>query len=173
MNTVLIIIAIIILLPLVIALFVSKEYSVEANIIINKPKHEVFDYLKIIENQEVYNKWVKTDPDIKKTLTGTDGTIGFIYAWDGKKAGAGEQEITGLTDGERITSEIRFTRPFKAIAHTYMNTEAVSEHSTKVTWGMTGKTNYPINLMTVMMKGALNKDLNISLNDLKKVLEKK
>ncbi|WP_164879094.1 SRPBCC family protein [Flavobacterium cerinum] len=54
-----------------------------------------------------------------------------------------------------------------------MNTEAVSEHSTKVTWGMTGKTNYPINLMTVMMKGALTKDLNTSLNDLKKVLEKK
>ncbi|RWX03735.1 SRPBCC family protein [Flavobacterium cerinum] len=104
MYTILIIIAIIILLPLIIALFVSKEYSVEAKIIINKPKHEVYDYLKIVVNQEVYNKWVKTDPDIKKTLTGIDGTIGFIYAWDGKKAGAGEQEITGLTDGERITS---------------------------------------------------------------------
>lgn len=173
MSTVLLIIVIIILLPFVIALFVSKEYAVKGEIIINKPKHEVFDYLKIVENQEAYNKWVKTDPDIKKTLSGTDGTIGFIYAWDGKRAGAGEQEITGLTDGERITSEIRFTRPFKAVAHTYMDTEAVSEHSTKVVWGMIGRSNYPVNLMTALMKGALAKDLNTSLRDLKFILENK
>lgn len=173
MSIVFIIIVIVILLPFVIALFVSKEYSVEAGIVINKPKHEVFDYLKIVENQEAYNKWVKTDPDIKKTLTGTDGAIGFIYAWDGKRAGAGEQEITGITDGERITSEIRFTRPFKTVAHTYLTTEAVSEHSTKVMWGMSGKSKYPLNLMTALMKGALTKDLNTSLNDLKSILENK
>ena len=52
MSIVFIIIVIVILLPFVIALFVSKEYSVEAGIVINKPKHEVFDYLKIVENQE-------------------------------------------------------------------------------------------------------------------------
>jgi len=172
MSIIIWIIVIILAVLAVIALFVPKQYAIEREKIINTPKHEVFDYIKFIKNQEQYSKWVKTDPEMKVTLTGTDGNIGFIYAWDGnKKAGAGEQEITGVTDGERITTEVRFLRPFKGVAHIYMTTEAVTEHSTKVTWGMTGTSSYPMNLMTAMMKGVLAKDIDISLNDLKQILE--
>ncbi|AWH85026.1 polyketide cyclase [Flavobacterium album] len=174
MNTILIIIAVIFVLPLVIALFIPKNYSVENEIIINRPKQEVFDYIKMIKNQDQYSKWVMRDPDMKRTFTGTDGTVGFIYAWNGnKQAGEGEQEITGVTEGELITAEIRFVRPFKAISHTYVVTEAMSEHSTKVIWGLTGKSNYPLNLMTAMMKGALAKDIGTSLVNLKNILENK
>lgn len=174
MGTIIIIIAAIIVLPLVIALFVPKEYGVKNEIVINVPKQEVFDYIKLVKNQDHYSKWVMTDPNMKKIFTGTDGTVGFIYAWDGnKQAGAGEQEITGIAEGERITTEIRFERPFKAVGHTYMTTEAASEHSTKVTWGFTGRMNYPLNLMTTMMKSTLTKDLGISLNNLKQILENK
>jgi hypothetical protein len=159
-------------IPAILALFIPKEYVIEAFTIINRPKHEVFDYIKYVNNQEEYSKWVKTDPNIKKTLTGVDGTVGYIYAWDGNsKAGAGEQEITGITDGERITTEVRFTRPFKNVAHFYIATEADSEHGTKVTWHMTGRSPYPMNLMTLMIKGTLRNDMSISLNDLKKILE--
>ncbi|MFD2601936.1 SRPBCC family protein [Flavobacterium suzhouense] len=168
------ILLIILAIPAIIALFIPKEYVVEALTIVNKSKHEVFDYIKYINNQEEYSKWVKTDPNIKKTLTGVDGTVGYIYAWNGNsKAGEGEQEITGIIDGERITTEVRFVRPFKSIAHFYMTTEAESEHSTKVVWHMTGKSPYPLNLMTALMKNALRNDMSISLNDLKKILESK
>lgn len=166
------ILLIILAIPAIIALFIPKEYAVEALTIVNKPKHEVFDYLKYINNQEEYSKWVKTDPNIKKTLTGVDGNVGYIYAWNGNsKAGEGEQEITGIIDGERITTEVRFVRPFKSTAHFYMTTEAESEHSTKVVWRMTGKSPYPLNLMTALMKNVLRNDMSISLNDLKKILE--
>lgn len=172
MSTIIWIIVIILALPAIIALFIPKEYRVENITIVNKPKHEVFDYVKYLVNQEEYNKWIKTSPDVKKTFTGTDGTVGFIYAWNGdKKAGEGENEITAITDGERITTEIRFVRPFKNVAHTYMDTQAESDHSTKVTWGMTGRTPYPMNLMTALLKGALRNDLGVSLNNLKKNLE--
>lgn len=171
MNVVLIILAII-AIPFIIALFVPKTYGVERHTIINRPKHEVFDYIKLIKNQDHYSKWVKTDPDMKKTFTGVDGTIGFIYGWNGNsKAGEGEQEIKGVTDGERITTEIRFVRPFKAVGHIYMATEADSEHGTKVTWGMTGRSPYPLNLMTRLMQSSLGNDISISLGDLKKILE--
>jgi hypothetical protein len=174
MEIIIIITAAIIALPLVIALFIPKEYSVTNEIVINVSKHEVFNYVKLVKNQDHYSKWVMTDPNMKKTFTGSDGTVGFIYAWNGnKQAGAGEQEITGMAEGERITTEIRFERPFKAVGHIYMNTEAMSEHSTKVVWGMTGKSKYPINLMTAMMQGQLKKDMGISLNNLKQILENK
>lgn len=173
MYTLLIIIAVVILLPLVLALFAPKSYSLERSIIINAPKHEVFNYIKYVRNQEQYSKWAMADPEQKITMTGTDGTIGFINAWDSaKKSGAGEQEITGLTEGERITTELRFTRPFKSVGHSYMNTEAHSNTATKVTWGMSGKMPYPLNLMTAMLKGGLAKDIDVSLNNLKNILEK-
>ncbi|MHA3787717.1 SRPBCC family protein [Flavobacterium hauense] len=172
MMTIIWIILIIIAVPAVIALFLPKEYTVETFTIINRPKHMVFDYIKYVNNQEEYSKWVKTDPNIKKTLTGVDGTVGYIYAWDGNsKAGAGEQEITAIVDGERISTEVHFTRPFKSIAHFYIATEADSEHGTKVTWHMTGKSPYPVNLMTALMKNTLRNDMSVSLNDLKKILE--
>jgi hypothetical protein len=172
MITALIIIAAIIALPLIIAIVLPKHYLVERSIVIDKPKHVVFDYLKHSKNQDLYNKWVMTDPNMKKTFTGTDGTVGFIYGWNSNnKGGEGEQEITGIAEGERINIEIRFIRPFKSVAHSHQVTEALTNHSTKVTWGMTGTSPWPINLLTSLMKGALNKDLDISLNNLKRILE--
>lgn len=172
MSIIIWIIVIVLGIPAILALFISKDYGVERHTIINRPKQEVFDYIKIIKNQDYYSKWVKTDPDMKKSFTGVDGTVGFIYGWNGNsKAGEGEQEITGITDGERITTEIRFIRPFKAVGHIYMTTEADSEHGTKVTWGMYGRSAYPLNLMTSMMKKTLGNDIAISLGDLKKILE--
>ncbi len=172
MSTIIWIIVTILAVPAILALFIPKEYHVENFIIINKPRHEVFEYIKYLVNQEEYNKWIKTSPDVTKKFTGIDGTVGFIYAWSGNsKAGEGENEITAITDGERITTEIRFVRPFKSVAHTYMDTQADSEHSTKVTWGMTGRSPYPMNLMTALLKGTLRNDLGVSLNNLKKILE--
>ena len=104
----------IIALLLIIALFIQNEYSVERSIIINKPKQQVFDYIKFIKNQEYYSRWVMRDPNMKKDLKGTDGSVGFIYGWNGNKdAGEGEQEIKKIKEGEKIEMELRFVRPFK------------------------------------------------------------
>lgn len=166
------IIVAILAISFVIALFMPKDYNIERSIVIDRPAAEVFEYIKHIKNQDYYSKWVMADPDMHKTFTGTDGTIGFIYGWNSeKKGGEGEQEITGLAEGDRITTEIRFVRPFKTVAHTYQTVEALTNHSTKTVWGMTGTSPYPLNLMTAMLKGGLGKDLDFSLNKMKQNLE--
>jgi len=171
--TIAIIIIAIIALPFIIALFVPKQYTVERSVLINKPVHTVFDYMKLVNNQEYYNKWVMKDPNKKIVNTGIDGTLGFIQSWNGNsQAGEGEQEITGVTKNERITIEIRFVRPFKSTAHIYIITQPVTEHSTKTTWGMSGKSKYPLNLMSAIMTGPLGKDMETSLTMLKGILEK-
>jgi len=162
----------IIITALFIALFIPKDYAIERSIVIDKPVHTVFDYIKLLNNQEHYSKWVMGDPEKRVTNTGIDGTVGFKQAWIGKKAGEGEQEITGIAPNERITIAIRFVKPFKNTAHIYMATQPVTEHSTKVTWGMSGNSKYPINLMTAMMKGTLGNDMSTSLNYLKIILER-
>lgn len=159
---------------LIAALFVKREYSIQREITINKPKHEVFDYLKHLKNQDNYSKWVMMDPAMKKDFKGTDGTVGFVYAWDSqnKNAGKGEQEIMKISEGEKLDVEVRFEKPFAGIAHTPFETETVSENQTKVKWGMSGKNAYPMNLMNLFMDKMLGKDLDASLVNLKGILEK-
>ena len=171
---VLVIVAIIALI-LVVALFVRKQYSVKREIIINKPISEVFNYIRHLKNQDYYSKWVMTDPVMKKTFTGTDGQPGFIYAWDGnKKAGKGEEEIKKIKDNEYIDIEVRFEKPFAAIANTPFQTESVSGTQTRVIWGTSSQMKYPMNIMLGVMniEKMLGNDLDISLRNLKNILEK-
>lgn len=144
----------------------AREITVAA------PSQKVFDYIRIVKNQEQYSTWVMQDPAMKKVLTGTDGTVGFIYAWDSEKAGKGEQEITSITEGEGIGMEIRFEKPLEGIAHTTMSTEPIDDGHTKVKWAMEGRNNYPINFMNLFMGSMLGNDMDASLQLLKSNLEK-
>ena len=160
-------------LLLVVALFIKKEYTIQREITINKPKREVFTYIKHLKNQEHYSKWVMADPNMKKEYHGTDGTIGFVYAWDGNdQAGQGEQEIKQIIEGERLDLEIRFIRPFAGVAQTPFTVEALSENQTRVKWGMRGGNPYPLNLMHLIIDKVLGADLEVSLVNLKNILEK-
>ena len=165
----------IIVLVLVLALIAPKSYSIQREIRINKPINEVYEYVKLIKNQDHYSVWVQKDPHMKKEYKGTDGTVGFLYSWDGnKKVGAGSQEIKNLEQGKKIDLEIRFIRPFKAIASTPFFFESEAENQTKVIWGMNSTMNYPMNVMLLMMNmdKLLGKELEISLEQLKKAIEK-
>lgn len=159
---------------LIVALFIKKEYVIKRSITINKPKQEVFNYVKLLKNQDHYSKWVRQDPTMQKNFRGTDGTVGFVYAWDSKdkNAGKGEQEIMHITEGEKLEIEIRFIKPFEGVAKAPIITESVSDHQTKVTWGMEGKNKYPFNLMNLFMHDMLGKDVDTSLAMLKDILEK-
>src|SRR5438128_148750 len=110
LKKILLIIAFLVAIPLIIALFTKSEYTVEREITINRPNDQVFDYIKHLKNQENYSKWVMMDPGMKREFKGTDGTAGFIYTWDSKKddVGKGEQKIVRIKDGERIDSELHF-----------------------------------------------------------------
>jgi len=169
------VIAGIIALLLILALFAKKGYSVHREIVINKPKHEVFNYVKLLKNQDNYSKWVMTDPNMKKVFTGTDGTVGFVYGWNGnKQAGEGEQEIKNIKDGERVDVEIRFKRPFEAVGYGDMVLKPASGDQTHVRWGMSSSMKYPMNVMLLFMNmdKLLGKDLDTSLITLKGILEK-
>ncbi len=168
-------VAAIVALPLTAALFVKNEYVIEREIIINKPKAEVFNYVKHLKNQEKFSKWVMLDPAKKTEERGIDGQVGFVYAWESKdkSAGKGEQEIKNIIEGEKIDVEVRFERPFKNVARTPFTVESVSENQTKVKWGMIGRNAYPMNLMILFLGGVLGKDLEASLGNLKSILEQK
>jgi hypothetical protein len=168
---------VIVAIVLIIAFFLPKNYAVEREIAINHPKDSVFKYIKFIKNQDNYSTWSKKDPNSKKTYTGTDGTVGFISAWNSqnKDVGVGEQEILKITEGDRLDLAIRFKISFESNDEAYMITESISPSQTKVKWGFKGKMPYPMNLMipVMNMEKMLGDELNIGLENLKSILEKK
>lgn len=160
---------------LITGLFVPKGMKTTREIVINKPNAEVFNYIKQLKNQDNYSKWGSMDPNMKKEYRGTDATVGFVSAWEGnKKVGTGEQEITGIEEGKKLSTELRFVKPFKSVAQSSMTTEAIDENSTKVSWGFEGSMNYPMNVMKLFMnmEKAIGNDFSTGLGNLKTVLEK-
>jgi len=95
---------------LITAMFVSKDMAAEREITINKPRQEVFSYLKLLKNQNEFSKWATMDPAMKTAYSGVDGSVGFVYAWDSEKSdvGKGEQEIKKITENERIDFELSY-----------------------------------------------------------------
>lgn len=151
----------------------KKGYVTHCETIIHAPLEKVFDYLKHIKNQDNFNKWIMVDPGMKKEFKGADGTVGFIYAWNGnKEAGEGEQEIKAMTERESIEMEIRFVRPFAGIALGEFKTEPLFNDQTKVSWNTSSTMKYPLNIMLPLIVKMLEKDMGISLTNLKNIFEK-
>jgi uncharacterized protein YndB with AHSA1/START domain len=166
----------IIVLFLIIGIFVKKDYSVFKEVIINKSKAVVFDYLRLLRNQNNFSVWGSMDPNMKTEFRGTDGTEGFVSAWDSdiKNVGKGEQEILKVVDGERIDYEIRFLKPFKSTSWAFITTATVDDNRTRVHWEFNGKMKYPSNLMLLFMnmEKMVGGDLDKGLQNLKTILEK-
>jgi len=169
---ILLVLAGIIALLLIAALFMKREHYVKREIVINAPRQKVFDYIKLLKNQDKFNKQAIADPDRDKEFKGTDGTVGFIIAWNGDKSvDEGEKEIMNIIEGKKIETEIRFVRPFRAVGRAIMETGSVADDQTKVSWSNAGTLKYPINMMIPMLEKNVAKDMDISLSTLKNILE--
>lgn len=161
---------------LVIAAFVPKEMKALKTVVIQQPKSLVYSYVVLLKNQENYSKWATMDKDMTKSFRGSDGTVGFVSAWESKneEVGKGEQEITAIQPGTRIDYALRFMEPFESKATSYMQLEEVNATTTKVTWGFESEMAYPMNIMKLFvdMDEMIGADFQYGLDKLKTILEK-
>lgn len=170
---IILIIAGIIVILLTVAFVSRKDHMVQREITINAPIQKVFDYIKLLENQDHFNKWAVADPDVKRKVKGIDGTVGFTIAWSGNKdAGEGEKEIVAVEPEKSMKSEMRFVKPMKLTSYTALSTEPVSSGFTKVTWTNSGTLPYPMNIMISMLEKKFPKEIDESLLKLKAILER-
>jgi hypothetical protein len=170
--TFLLILAGLVALFLILALFIKKEHYVKREIIIDAPRLKVFDFIKHLRNQDKFNKHAMVSPERFREFKGTDGNVGFIYIWKGdKKAGEGEKEIMKIDEGRSVEFEIRFIKPMVASSKIIMETETLPDGRTKVSWSNAGILKYPVNIFVPMMEKMLPKEMDESLSTLKNVLE--
>ena len=154
------------------AAFMRKSHYVKRSITINVSSQKAVDYLRFLKNQDAFNRHATAGADRKKEFRGTDGTVGYVYAWSGdKSAGEGEKEIKNIVEGKSIEMEIRFVKPMKAVATIIMETEPLSDNQTKVSWSNSGTLKYPVNLFIPMMEKSVARDMDSSLLKLKEILQ--
>jgi len=156
-------------------LVAPKDFHVERSITINRTSEQVFAYLKSLRRGEQWSPWHKLDPNIKMEYRGTDGTVGAVAAWAGnEQVGEGEQEITAITEGERIDYELRFMKPMEGTSTSSLFTKKLDSGRTEVTWTMDGHNEFPFNVLCLIFNGKdmIGDQFDEGLNNLKTVIER-
>ena len=65
---------------------------------------KVWPHVHKLSTMDDWSPWMSKDPEVKRTLTGTDGTVGAKMAWVSKvkNVGEGSQTIVSMKEHERI-----------------------------------------------------------------------
>lgn len=156
-------------LILIAGLILPKENHYHESIEINQHSTTVFQYLKLIKNQNNYGTWQLSDPEAKYSEQGTDGTVGYKIAWDGNKIGEGSQTIVTIAEGDSIVTALDFGMGGEPTYSTFQTT-AITDNKTKVDWYVKGKTPYPFNVLNPIID--MGEDFRQGLHNLKNILEK-
>jgi len=162
-----------VVLLLIVALFVPKDFNYEKSITINAPIDTVWVNVNSLSALDKWSPWNDHDPVMKKDMKGKDGNVGAVQSWESSIVGSGSQTIAAVEKPTLFETELNFYKPYKSHGKAYI--KLVSQGtSTKATWGMTGNMPYPMNVMTLFMNMDKNmgKDWNHGLSKLKKLSEK-
>src|SRR5215831_12321157 len=109
LRTILIIVLILIALVFILSLAAPTTIHVERSASIDAPKSVVYENVSQFKNINKWTPWADYDPNMKMTITGTDGTVGASSSWEGNdKVGKGEQTIKQLVPDDRVDMDVHF-----------------------------------------------------------------
>lgn len=143
---------ILISIPLIAGLFISKEVNYEKSIIIDAPIEIVWLHVNSLSAIDTWSPWNDYDPQMKKVLTGTDGEVGAKQQWESKheKVGKGSQTISKIEAPNLIETTLKFYEPYESEAKGYI--KLFDENgTTKVSWGFSSEMPYPFNVTKLFM----------------------
>jgi len=121
-----------------------------------------------------WSPWKEKDPNMIRTLTGEDGSVGAKQAWvsNVKNVGEGSQTIVNIEKPNLFETRLDFIKPFKSTANGYVK---LSENKDEIltTWGFKSKMPYPMNLMKLFMnfEKSMDKEFGQGLDKLKNICE--
>ena len=145
-------------IPLIVALFVAKDFIYEKTIKINAPIDSVWVYTSSLSGLDKWSPWNDYDPTMKKVWSGVDGNVGAVQSWesDVENVGVGSQTIANIKAPNLFETDLHFLKPFESKSKAYVKLSD-ENGATNVTWGFTGSMPYPFNIMNLFMD--LEKDM--------------
>ncbi len=153
----------------------KKEYDLSRTVVINKPKAEVYAYIRQLKKQPLWMPWFLNDPQHVIKYKGDDGKVGAASYWKGNNKVEGIQKIVKVREGKLLETELLFLRPYKSLSLNYMAVKEVEPARTKMVWGVKGVHKFPASVMLMFygMDRAIGKDFEAGLQNLKHQLERK
>ncbi|MFD0975242.1 SRPBCC family protein [Salinimicrobium gaetbulicola] len=153
----------------------KKDYDVSRTIMINRPKAEVYGYIRQLQKQTLWMPWFLNDPNTVVKFKGEDGKEGAAAYWKGSNRVEAIQKLTKVKDGKVLESQLLFLRPYKSMSLNYMAVKEVEADRTKMVWGLKGIHRFPASVLMLFysMDRALGKDFETGLYNLKTILERK
>jgi uncharacterized protein YndB with AHSA1/START domain len=149
------------------------EFRVMRSASMPAPPAAVYARLADFGSWSGWSPWEKLDPAMKRTASGTPGTVGHAYAWTGnEKAGEGRMTITGLVPEERLEIRLEFLKPWKA-TNTTIFTIRPEGSGSHVTWVMSGTNGFLMKAagLVMDMDGMVGKDFEEGLRNLAAVAQ--
>lgn len=153
----------------------KKDYDISRTVMINRPKAEVYAYIRQLQKQQLWMPWFLNDPKVVIKFKGEDGKEGAASYWKGNNRIEGIQKITKIRDGKLLETQLLFLRPYKSLSLNYMAVKEIEADRTKMVWGLKGVHRFPASVMMLFygMDRAVGKDFETGLNNLKTILERK
>ncbi len=152
----------ILILALAYLLSLPKRYTVTRSIVIAKPVGEVFAYVRDFSNWTAWSPWSLHEPDHQLTID-RPTELGGLYAWDGKKIGAGQMQHTGITLNERVDILLTFLRPFKNTAKVVWSFRSAPNDACEITWDMQSQMPLPMRPMQAFIAKMIGYDFALGL----------
>lgn len=116
----------------------DATYRVERSVTLHAPVEVVYGHVSTLAAMDKWSPWNERDPNMKKSMEGTDGTIGAKAMWEGNDdVGKGSQEIVALEPNMKVSMKLAFVEPFESNSNVDYELTAMGD-STKVTWAMHG-----------------------------------
>ncbi len=153
------------------AAFMPAKYTISQSIVINKRAEEVMNRIANLNDYARWNPWQQSDPTSIKTITGTAGSPGHKYAWEGKKVGKGSLTLIEMNNQE-ILFDLEFLKPWKTKAKDNWRFDTINDNETRVSWQNNGELPWPVaRLMGPMLNKNLNHQFRTGLINLKNLSE--
>jgi len=156
----------IILIPLIMALFISRDFNFETSVTINAPIDSVWTHANTLAGLDSWSPWKEMDPAMETNAGGIDGEVGAWQSWvsDVKDVGSGKQSIVNIVAPTLFETNLEFYTPYNSEADGYVKLTS-KDNETTATWGFKSLIPYPLNLMKLMvseegMKEPFDKGLN-------------
>lgn len=153
----------------------GKEYDLNRTVVINRPKAEVYAYIRKLQKQPLWMPWFLNDPRCIIKFRGQDGKVGAASYWRGTNRVEGIQKITKVKEGKVLEIQLIFIKPYKSMSKLYMAVKEVDQKRTKLVWGVKGYHEFPASVFMLFygFDRAFGKSFDAGLLNLKTVLERK
>ena|SRR5579872_5392398 len=149
------------------------DFRITRTTTVSAPPAAVFGLVNDFHNWTAWDPWEKIDPALKRTYEGPSEGTGAIYSWVGNiKAGEGRMTILESRRNDLVTIKRELQKPL-ACANKHEFTFAPEGDHTKVTWSMTGKSNFIFKACSLVMNmdKAVGEDFEKGLAEIRSLAE--